>query len=502
MTDLRPALFTNDPADLASHSVRFAKEVLGLDPWPRQIEMLAEIDRSNARIVVMRLGRRAGKGFLSALLGVEEATARAAEHRAAVRKGEQCVVAIISNSLEQSRIMHRYIRQFLEVDGLRGLIKSDNQTEIVLKNDMVLTCLPASGRTARGRAIAVGIWDEAAHALDGDGRLLSPQGASELWEALAPSVMQFPQGKLIVLSTPRWTSGLFHTLCEQAASGSYPDMLHIHAASQEVNPTLDPASLERERQRDPSLWKREWMAEFDSGVGALFDADAVNAAVVHRDALPPQPGVTYVCSIDPAYSGDRFGLALGHVNDAGRLIVDRTHAWQGSHSRPVDHATVLTEVATWAKAYNGARIVTDQFASAAVESGLRERGCLVEAVAWTSANKIEAAQAARQRFYSGTIELPDDRALVAELCNLEQRPSPAGKPRIQGVGHDDRAMALLGLVAAVEHEVAPAGVTIEPDSGTFASSAYQARIREHPDRPQNWGLMARHRSDRITRITR
>jgi hypothetical protein len=502
MTDLRPAIFDPDPEDLASPSVQFAREVLGFEPWPRQIEMLAAIDRSNARIVVLRLGRRAGKGALSALLAVREVTSRAAVHRAAVRRGEQAVVAVISNSLDQSRIMHRMIRGFLEVDGLRGLIKSDNQTEIVLRNDMVLTCLPASGRTARGRAIAVGIWDEAAHALDSEGRLLSPQGATELWEALAPSVMQFPQGKLIVLSTPRWTSGLFHTLCEQAASGLYPDMLHIHAASQEVNPTLDVASLERELQRDPSLYKREYLAEFDSGVGALFDADAVNAAVVHRDALPPVPGVTYVCSIDPAYSGDAFALALGHVDAGGRLIVDRTAAWHGTHSRPVDHAIVLGEVATWARAYGGAKIVTDQFASAAVQSGLRERGCNVEAVPWTSENKILAAQALRQRLYSGTIELPDDRALVAELCNLEQRPSPTGKPRIQGVGHDDRAMALLGLVAAVEHEVAPAGAWILPDAGSLVSSAYQARIDEHSDRPGGWGLMARHRSDRVSRITR
>lgn len=493
MSDLRPALFTNDPLDLASRPVQFAREVLGFEPWPRQIEMLAEIERSHARIVVLRLGRRAGKGVLAALLGVYEATSNAAVHRAAVRRGEQALVAIISNSLEQSRIMHRYVKAFLDVDGLRGLIKSDNLTEIELTNGMVLTCLPASGRTARGRAIAVGVWDESAHALDSEGRLLSPQGATELWEALAPSVMQFPQGKLIVLSTPRWTSGLFHTLCTQAASGQYADMLHIHAASQEVNPTLDAATLERERQRDPSLYKREYLAEFDSGVGALFDPDAVNAAVVHRDALPPVPGITYVCSIDPAYSGDAFALAIGHVNDAGRLIVDRTAAWRGSHSRPVDHATVLTEVATWAKAYNGAKIVTDQYASAAVQSGLQERGCLVEAVPWTNENKIAAAQGLRQRLYSGTVELPDDRALVAELCNLEQRPSPAGKPRIQGVGHDDRAMALLGLVAAVEHEIEPAGAYVE----RLAPYQEYEVLHSAPDRPGGaWGLGSVTRSRR------
>jgi hypothetical protein len=487
-TGLRPATFKPSKRDLASPTVRFAVDVVHFTPWPRQTEMLAAIDRSRARIVVMRLGRRAGKGRLAALLGVYEATANAGAHRAAILPGEQATVAIISNSLEQSRVLYKYVRGFLDVDGLRDLVVNDTQDEISLSNGMAISCLPASGRTARGRAIAVAIWDEAAHALDSEGRLLSPQGASELYEAVAPAVMQFPQGKLIVLSTPRWTTGLFHTLCEQADSGLYPDMLHLHAATQEVNPTITAATLERERARDPSLYKREFLADFDSGVGALFDAEAIAAAVVHRDALPPVDGVTYVCAIDPAYSGDQFALTIAHVDKGGRMIVDRTAAWRGTRSRPVDHAIVLGEVATWAKAYNHAKVWTDQFASAAVESGLRERGCYVEAVAWTNENKILAAQATRQRFYNGTIELPDDKALVAELSNLEQRPTPTGKPRIVGVGSDDRAFSLLGAVAALELVPPPAaGGTIAPDSSTYMAA--------RPDRP--YGSIDRNRRTRF-----
>lgn len=462
---LRPSSYKPAARDVTSAICRFAREVLHFEPWPRQTEMLAEIDRSRARIVVLRLGRRSGKGRMAALLGVYEATANAQAHRAAVLPGEQATVAIISNSIEQSRVLHRYVRGFLDVPGLRELVASDTRDEIELSNGMVLAVLPASGRTARGRAICVGIWDEAAHALDGEGRVLSPMGANELYEAIAPSIWQFPAGKLVVLSTPRWSSGLFHTLCEQAESGLYPDMLHIHAATQEVNPTITSETLDRERARDPGLWQREYLARFDSGIGALFEAEAVNAAVVRREALPPAGGTSYVTSIDPAYSGDSFALAIGHVDRGGRLVVDRTAAWRGSRGRPVNHAAVLNEVATWAKAYNRAKVVTDQYAAAPIVDGLRERGCYVEAIPWTNENKILAAQALRQRLYSGTVELPDDRALVAELTNLEQRPTPSGKPRIAAPcgSADDRAMALLGLVAAWERPASKATQTVYAD---------------------------------------
>lgn len=63
----------------------------------------------------------------------------------------------------------------------------------------------------------------------------------------------------------------------------------------------------------------------------------------------------------------------------------------------------------------------------------------------------ERAKAAGVDVNTRAIELPDDAALIEELCALEARPTPAGFTRIAaaGSGRDDRAVALAGAVIAL-----------------------------------------------------
>jgi hypothetical protein len=41
----------------------------------------------------------------------------------------------------------------------------------------------------------------------------SPISGQEVWGALVPATAQFPEGKVLVLSTPRWSTGWFADLC-------------------------------------------------------------------------------------------------------------------------------------------------------------------------------------------------------------------------------------------------------------------------------------------------
>jgi hypothetical protein len=429
--------------------VRFARDVLGFELYPRQAAILEEMYRDGIRTAVLRLGRRSGKGRMAAVVAVFEATVNAPAHLAAVPSGERISIVVVATSQAQARIVHRYIRSFLEAPALAPLVVRDVEDEIELSSGISIVTLPCSGRSTRGQAVAVLVMDEAAWFIDSDG---SPLAAEEIWQALAPATAQFPAGRVLVLSTPRWSSGWFADLCTRAASGAFPDMRAWHATTAEMNPRIPSSFLAGERDKDPDAYRREYEAEFDSGIGAVFDADLLRAAVrPGPDVKPPRSDATYVVAVDPAFTGDAFGLLVGH-RDGDQVVVDLVRGWHGSRKTPVAIDPTLDEITAISEAYGRAAVVIDQFAAEAIRQGLADRGVTVLARPWSNETKIDAVAAVRRCLYAGALELPDHPTLLAELVGLEQHLLPSGRPRIAaaGGGHDDYAMSLMALVLELD----------------------------------------------------
>ena len=380
------------------------------------------------------------------LVAVFEATVNAAAHLAAVPPGERISIVVVATSQVQARIVHRYVRSFLEAPALAPLVVRDVEDEIELSNGISIVTMPCSARSTRGQAVAVLIMDEAAWMLDIDG---SPLAAEEIWQALAPATAQFPAGRILVLSTPRWSTGWFADLCAQASSGEFPDMRHWHDTTGQMNPAISPSFLAAERAKDPAAFRREYEAEFDSGIGAVFPEDLVRAAVAQRGDLPPVEGATYRIALDAAFTADTFAALVGHREPSGRIVVDRVIGWRGTSARPVALGPTLDQVAELGRAYHGAAVLIDQYAAEPIRQGLVERGLAVLPRPWTNESKTEAATAVRQALYADRLELPDHRDLVAELITLEQQPLSSGRSRIAAPGraHDDYATALLALAA-------------------------------------------------------
>ena len=429
-----------------SHIVAFAADVLGFRLYPRQAAILDEIYADGIRTAVLRLGRRSGKGRIAAVVGTFEATVNAAAHLAVVPPGEQVSVVIVATSQKQARLVHRYIRSFLRVPALAPLVTRDTDDEIELSNGIVIMTLPCHAASVRGYGIAVLILDEAAWFAGRDGSPLDPK---EIWDALAPATAQFPERRVIVTSTPRWSVGWFADLVGLAASGQFPDMQTWHATTADMNPSIPVSFLEEERAKDPPAFRREYEAEFDSGIGAVFEGDLVRAAVREgRDILPPIPGRRYVIAVDPAFTGDTFAAIVGHAEPDGRVVVDQVRGWRGTRGSPVAVDATLDEITTLAAAYEHASVVTDQFSAEPIRQGLVRRGLDVTAIPWTSELKVDAVASVRRCLYAGRLEIPNHRGLISELVTLEQRPTPSGRPRIAAPGrsHDDYATALLALV--------------------------------------------------------
>jgi len=429
--------------------VRFAAETLGFPLHLRQAEILDEIYTDGIRTAVLRLGRRSGKGRLAAIVATYEATVNAGAHLAALPRGEQVTIVIVATNQKQARLVHGYVRGFLHRPALAPLLARETIDEIELTTGIVIMTVPCHAASVRGMAIAVVVMDEAAWFTGVDG---SPLDAGEVWDALVPATAQFPERRTLVLSTPRYASGWFAGLVERAESDMFPDMRAWHATTAEMNPSINPRFLEQERAADPDNFRREYEAEWDAGVGAVFPAELVRAAVrAGPDFYPPRPESTYAVACDPAFTGDAFGLVVGH-RDGDRVVVDLVRGWHGSRHAPVAIDPTLDEIAAIAGAYGRAPVLIDQFAAEAIRQGLAVRGVAVLARPWTNDSKIDAVAAVRRCLYAGALELPDHRLLLAELIGLEQRLLPSGRPRISagGGGHDDYAMGLMALVLELD----------------------------------------------------
>jgi hypothetical protein len=427
--------------------VRFAREVLDFPLFPKQAEILTAIYAESVRMAVLRLGRRSGKGRMAAVLAVWEATVNAGAHLAAVRPGERVHIVVVAPGLDQARLIRDYIGEFLRRPGLASLIERETTDELELKNGIVISTLAGNAASVRGRAVAVVVMDEAAWFSGVDG---SDLDAREVANALVPATAQFPERRMLVLSTPRLGWGWFADLCADAESGSDPELRAWHVTTGEMNPLITASFLEQQRLKDPEAFAREYEAEFPTGVGAALEPSLVRAAVrAEPDTIPPKPGRNYVIAIDPAFVHDAFTLVLTH-REGDRVIVDIVRGWHGTRAAPVPLETTLDTIAELAKAYTGARVITDQSTEAAIHQGLDRRGVVVVARAWTADRAVNALAAVRRHLVAGRLELPPHGVLVNELIGLEYRPS--GRPQIgaAGRGHDDYAYALLAAVAELD----------------------------------------------------
>jgi hypothetical protein len=455
--------------------VAFSRDILDFTLHPKQAAILTEIYDDNIRTAVLRWGRRGGKDRVAGVIACYEAVVNSAVHLAAVPAGERVAIVVVATSQRQARICHRYISAWLRRPALASLVVRESADEIELTNGIVILTLPCNAASARGLAIAVVILSEAAWFQGVDG---SPLDVGEIWRALVPATAQFPERRVIVASTPRWSGDWFATLCARAATGDDPETRVWHFTTAEMNPSISTKFLDAERLRDPVAFRREYEASFESAISAVFDADLIRASVREGDELPPRPGVAYVLACDPAFTGDRFAVVIGHRDEDTSIVVDRIASWSGSKAAPVVIDVALDAIAAMAQVYNGSKVLIDQFSAQSMAQGLRSRGVRVEERPWTNESKVDAVAAVRRTLYSGRLSIPRHRELIAELVSLEQRPTAGGRPRIAAPGraHDDFATALMALVSDLAADnPPPAGQTIQPSDSTY--------MAPRPERP-------------------
>ena len=402
--------------------VDFAKDILQLDLFAGQQAALRGMADNPLSLIVC--GRRSGKTLLAAVWSLYDALVRdLAEH---LRPNEPRYVVCVASSQDQARRVFATIGQFLELPHLSALVSKQTSDEVHLLSGVIIKCLPCNARTTRGLAASSVVFDELAHFTDTENGY---QAGEQVYRALAPSVSQFGDlGRLVVCSTPRGERGILWKLWQTQD----PTIFKMQASTAEMNPSVPAELLQRESERDPELFKQEYLALFTAGGGAFLSPDALRACV----GIPEHTHGRRVLGLDPAFSRDSFAVALAcHADDL--ILLDLVDA----HDPPVDFAAVMDAVAELAKSAEVAETVTDQHSAAPIVQELLRRGCRCTPVPWTAQNKVEAYSSFKVAVNTRKVRLPDNPRLLRELGGLTSTPTARGFTVEGGGERDDLASA-------------------------------------------------------------
>jgi hypothetical protein len=256
----------------------FAKHVLNTPLWPKQEEILDEYFGGGKSHACWALGRRSGKTLMASIAAVYACFVLESSYKRKVRKNEKWYIVTIANDQQQAKIALNNIRQLVLDSPLGTEITRETATEIEISNGCVFQAIPASARASRGKAVVMCVFDELAFQLEGDAN----RGAKAIYDALSPSIAQFgDNGRILELSSPWLTDGLFYQHFKEAESGEFPFMQAKNIPTWEINPLLPWGCpfLQAEQKRDEDKFWTEYGARFRGNKSSLLASEIVDAAI-------------------------------------------------------------------------------------------------------------------------------------------------------------------------------------------------------------------------------
>jgi len=441
---------------MALRCSEFAKHALGVTLWPRQEKILNGLFEKKINHAIWAMGRRSGKTFMAAVAATYMCFVQADFFQRKVRKGEKWYIITVANDLGQSKIALENIRQLIINSPFEQEVTRETAFEIEISNGCVFQAIPASARASRGKAVVAIIQDELAFSIEGDAN----RGAEAMYNALSPSIAQFGRhGKIIELSSPWLTDGLFYEHFKQAESNEFPGMQALQIPTWEINVNLPWGCdfLENARKKDEESFWVEFGAQFAKSQSSLLASEIVDASVnKDRDIMVPMREYmgTYILALDPARGGvgrDDYTACIVHY-EGERLVVDKFHAFEPDFEIAGKKEVNIAKVEDWIKEhhriYEFQSIVLDQFNSSATIQSLSKDFPICE-LAWSVSTKMKAFSKMKELFNAGLIEMYPHKKAVLQLKNLSVIYRQSGQWAVTGgkeTGVDDYAFALAGAI--------------------------------------------------------
>jgi len=385
-------------------------------------------------------GRRSGKSRIAAVIGAYESTIAGHEEKLAV--GEKGVVAIVSPTRYQSRIVKDYLRSIFTVSEiLQSAVSRETQEGFELTNGNRIEILSGDWRTIRGYTLLACIVDEAAFfGVDEESKVRSD---SELIRAIKPALATV-RGKLIAISSPYARRGWCYETYKKNHGNDSGKILVWNCPSRTMNPTLSQTIVDDAIAEDFQAAKSEYLAEFRDDVAAYLPLQVIEKLVVKdRHQLSPDSRLTYRAFADVSGGrSDDAALAIAH-QEKDKTVIDSVRCWKA----PFNPAEVVMQMASELKKYRLSSVVGDNYAAEFVTSTFADYGIDYQRC---EKNKSELYLELLPRITSETVELLDNEIIVKQLANLERRARSGGRDQIDHPPgcHDDLANVIAGVVDA------------------------------------------------------
>lgn len=397
--------------------------VLGLDLFSRGVLLLELMDHQLAmaytclasKRAVCLAGRQSGKDVTQAALALWEAVTV-----------PNARIVLVSGAQRQSDLLMEKTLSLVARDvKLFDSVRRSSREVLELTNGSFVKALPATG-LIRGETASRVFLNEARDVLNEE----------ETYSAVEPMLLT-TGGSLAIFTTPLGKTG---RVWEAFNSPLY---LRTQIPSTASRYTA-PEHLERQRlEMSAPLFACEYEAAFRDVQSSYFSAESIARCARNYDAaMVREEGFTYALGIDWARTRDTSAMVVMSRDAEDFLRLAYLRGFVGV-PMPDQVAFVQHLHATFAfhrivSEYAGLGIgPTDQL--------VKELGHVVESFRPTAETKALGYDHLKLRLETGTIEIPMDPKLLAELRTLEFKVSPAGNVAIHhpGGGSDDFADATM-----------------------------------------------------------
>jgi hypothetical protein len=398
-----------------------------------------KIPKNGFQTALILTGRRSGKSKIAAVIGAYSVALAGLE--AKLSAGEQGLIAVVSPTRKQGRVVRDYVRALFDQPMLAAeIIKERSQDVFTLRNGNRLEILASDYRSVRGYTLLGVVVDEICFmGLEDSSKIRTD---SQLIQSLQPALAT-THGKLIAISSPYAKSGwAYQTFVKHFANDASRDILVWNAASKVMNSTLSNKFLARMKAEDLSSYLSEFEAQFRDDVMSFVPIELIeNLVVKQRYENIPRPEIRYSAFVDLSGGrGDASALAIGHRDDKKKIILDALDY----HPSPHNPHAVIANMATRLNEWGIRRITGDAYSAEFAGRAFQDRG-----ISYTKSDKTKSQLYADLLpiLCAGEIELLDNPRLVKQLGSLERRTRAGGKDVIDHPpkAHDDLSNAVAGV---------------------------------------------------------
>jgi len=449
---------------------------------------IIEEEKKICKDLVLVLGRRSGKSYLTALIAVYEAYKLLELGDPQKFYGIDSDIRILNvarNEKQAISIIFKQISKFIgRCPYFVGRIGKEKEGELYLLTDkdieineaikqrdgkpldgsIVIMAGSSNSDALRGYSCSAIIYDEMAHYVDTSGN----SSAKEVYNALSRSTGTLAgkgDGRNIVISSPDLKSGFFYEHYERAKRIGSMQLFQIPA--QDANPTLTEEYLKGERLKDPDTFSSEFGAEFRAFSGnAFFPPSKIDLAMTKRQSWfktkNPIYGCEYYMHIDAASSSDNWAILIAHPEwrlniktnrKEMNIVEDYSEFWTPKNGEYLNEDEIMDKaILPLIKKFKIVSVSYDHMFSIPQRFKLQNNNIPNRLVSFSGRSKNEMYSTLRDYFIQEKVELCSDDIflegeLKAILVDYTRVPPKIRKdPKNFEFPNDDLADALAGVV--------------------------------------------------------